>query len=357
MKLLLLLLFLSNSVFATTNNLLDIYYPAGTYYLSDTLVVPALPFPNNPVLGDKGNYHIHGDGITRTKLIWTNSNVGLDLTSPLGWGFEGVVIENLSLIGPGLNYSNISTGLILGHTNSFCWSGKNNLIRNCAIINWNIGSIITSQWLPSFDNCIIRSNNIEGLRFVGSHCVNVSNCQLGGGWITPCKIAIGFHPPPNACYGDNAQIVNCLIGPAIHGIFNQELILTSINNHLESCGSYYTLSNSSGLPSTTIIGGYTLDYAVPYTNEFIGQVLMDTESSSRTIFENCQFTSGFWPARPVFNVIGTQYKAPTYIGPIGYLSGVFNTNISVKLYPIGYHPYLWNRKPNNNLILRNINSQ
>jgi len=321
-----------------------LYLPAGTYILSSTLSFPPTDFPLvDPALGNNAGFRITGAGMSATKLVWPSLGSGIGLALTNSWGYEGITIEDLALFGPLMTTSdpaNSSIGLAIGQPGpDLAWSGFNNTVRNCGLIGWGYGAAVTNQWGIVFDNCVARSNSIEGLRFAGSHGVSVQNCQIGGGWDTACGIGVGFHPPMNLGYGDNAQIVNSFIGPCTNGIVNSELNLVSLNNHLERCGSYYTLQNSIGTPSTTIIGGYTLDSEQPWNNGFASQVLMDPPSAARTIFQNCQFTTSFWPGRPIFNVTndGSGYAMPTYIGS-GTVPGLWDTASNVTIYPFGAVP-------------------
>jgi len=63
---------------------------------------------------------------------------------------------------------------------------------------------------------------------------------------------------------------------------------------------------------------------------------LDPPSAARTVFQNCQFTSGLISPRPVFNVIndGSGYALPTLLGP-GTLAGLWGTASNVTLYPSG----------------------
>jgi hypothetical protein len=320
-----------------------LYLPSGTYMVFGTLSMPPTSFPNDPVLGINSGYRLSGAGLSATKLVWPSlvSGIGLALTNIVG--YMGVTIEDLTLVGPLMSAwdpANSSIGMAIGKSGAETgWSGWNNTVRNCGLIGWGYGAAVTNQWGIVFDNCVVRSNCIEGLRFAGSHDVSVQNSHIGGGWSTACGIGVGFHPPMNLGYGDNGQIMNCLISNCTNGIVNNELALLSLNTHLEACGSYYTLLNALGNPSTTIIGGYTLDYNVPWTNGFAAQILMDPPSAARTVLQNCQLTSNHFPPRPIFNVIndGSGYAVPTYIGA-GALAGLWNTTSNVTLYPFGAVP-------------------
>jgi hypothetical protein len=332
-----------NALAAMPATNVSLYLPPGTYIVSDTLSVPPTSFPQYAVLGNNSGYSISGAGLSATKLVWPSLVNGIGLALTNSWGYEGITIEDLALIGPLMSTwdsANDSIGLAIGKSGADnTWSGFNNAVRNCGLIGWGYGAAVTNQWGIVFDNCVVRSNCLEGLRFAGSHGVLVENCRIGGGWFTACGIGVGFHPPMNGGFGDNAQIMNCFFGPCTNGILNSELNLVSLNNHLEQCGSYYTLQNSMGTPSTTIIGGYTLDFESPWNEGFEAQVLMDPPSASRTLMQNCQFTSSFFPARPIFNVSndGSGYTMPTYLGP-GTLTGLWNTSSNVTLYPFGAAP-------------------
>jgi hypothetical protein len=326
---------------ASASNLM-LYFPPGIYKLLGTLSLPTTRFPQDPVLGNNSGYRLSGGGLSATKLVWPSisNGIGLALTNVDG-GYEGVIIEDLTLVGPLMSMwdaANTSIGLAIGKYGADTgWSGFNNTVRNCGLIGWAFGAAVTNQWTIVFDNCVVKSNRLEGLRFAGSHGVSVQNCRIGGGWSTACGIGVGFHPPMNAGYGDNAQIVNCMIGPCTNGIVNSELNLVSLNNNLEQCGSYYTLLSTGRVaPATTIIGGYTLDYEVPWTKGFAAQMLMDSSSAANTILENPWFTSSFYPSRKIFKVTndGSGYAMPIYIGP-GSLPGLWNSVSNVTLFPFG----------------------
>jgi len=322
---------------------LTLYVPPGTYLLNGTLSLPPGTFPPAPVLGINSGWRISGGGMAATKLVWPKlaNGIGLALTNVAG--YEGVIIEDLELIGPlmtGWNPADTSIGLAIGMYGPVAsWSGFNNTVRNCALLGWGYGAAATNQWGLVIDNCIVASNNFEGLRFVGTHDASVQNCRIWGGWTTACGIGVGFHPPLNAGYGDNAQIVNCLIGYCTNGIFNQELNLVSLNNHLEGCGSYYTLVSpppGASAPGTTIIGGYTLDFSMPWTNGFAAQMLLDAPSAKLTMVQNCWLTGGALPWRPFYNVtnLNSTFALPTYVGNY-YFPGLWNTTSNVVSYPLG----------------------
>jgi len=294
----------------------------GLYVLDSPLRVPPTLWPNNPVLGLNSGIHIKGDGMASTQLYWPASAAGLLLTNG---SYEGVTIEDLTLIGPMTNSASI--GLIVGvYSSNSCFAGQNNAVRNCAFMGWGTGAACTNQWTLTFDNCVVVSNTIEGLRFAACHGVNVNSCRIMGGWTWACGTGVGFHAPLNWCFGDNAQIQNCLIGRCTNGILNSELNLLSSNNHLETCGSYYTLVSSTvigaGSPFTTIIGGYTLDQGASlWTNGFAAQVLMDVGSAQHTYVIGCAFNGGWLPPnmRPAFNVtnIAATSVSPTVVGSGG----------------------------------------
>jgi hypothetical protein len=323
-----------------------LYLPAGTYRLTRPLHLPTLDFPTDPVAGIDTGWRIAGAGRTATRLFWPGLRNGIGLALTNGVGYEGVTIEDLAILGPQMtswDTGDRSIGLALGaYTETGAWSGYNNMVRNCTILGWGVGATATNQWELVFDNCTVASNHLEGLRFVGSHNVSVQNCRIFGGWDTACGIGIGFHPPLNAGFGDNAQILNCFIMNCTNGILNQELNLTSLNNHLEACSSYYTLvSPWFGIPppATTIIGGYTLDWRVPTTNGFPAQMLIDGPSAPLTVIINTWFTGGNLPWRPVFNVtnIVPPVTVPIYLGP-GSLSGLWNSVSNITVYPAGSPP-------------------
>jgi hypothetical protein len=315
-----------------------LYLPPGTYRLSSILTLPSSVFPQDPVLGLNTGWRISGAGLSQTRLFWPSLGNGIGLALTNGSGYEAVTLEDFSLIGPLMTAwdpANTSIGLALGTYSAVQgWSGQNNVIRNCGIIGWGYGVASTNQWGLVVDNCVIASNNWEGLRFVGTHLVSVQNCRIRGGWSTACGIGIGFHPPLNWGYGDNAQILNTLIGYCTNGIFNQELNLVSVNTHLEACGSYYTLISPTVLgtaaPATTIIGGYTLDYGLAWTNGFAGQMLMDARAAQSTFIQNSWFTGG---PRPAFNVtnLDSTFALPTYSGGY-YFAGLWNTTSNVVLF-------------------------
>jgi hypothetical protein len=324
---------------------LTLYFPPGTYKLTSTLSVPPTISPPDPVLGGNSGYRLSGGGLSATKLVWPTigNGIGLALTN-VGPGYEGVTIEDLTLIGPLMtawDQANTSIGIAFGkYGPDTSWSGFNNTVRNCGIIGWAYGAAVTNQWIIVFDNCTVASNNLEGLRFVGSHNVSVQNCKIGGDWFEACGIGIGFHPPMNNGYGDNAQIMNCLIGPCTNGIVNNELNLLSLNNHLERCGSFYTLLKApSGAPMTTIIGGYTLDYGDPWSAGFAGQINMDSACAAVTILANPSLYSTYQPARPMISITddGSGFGVPTYLGP-GTLTGLWGGVSNLTVYSFGFSP-------------------
>jgi hypothetical protein len=313
-----------------------LYFPPGTYRITQTLTVPPNRYPPGGALAISSGYRLSGGGLSATKLVWSSigNGIGLAFTDPAG--YEGLTMEDLTLVGPLMTTSdpaNVSIGLAMGAYDpyDYGWSGFNNTVRNCALMGWGYGAAVTNQWTIVFDNCAVLSNTIEGLRFVGSHGVSVQNCRIGS-WNTTCGTGVGFHPPINNGYGDNAQIINCMFDRCTNGIVNNELNLLCLNNHLESCGSYYTLLTAPSLsPSTTIIGGYTLDDPTPWTNVFAGQILMDAGSAAYTVVQNCSFYS-YNVTRPVFNVLddGSGYTMPTFLGG-GTLDGLWNTVSHVTL--------------------------
>jgi hypothetical protein len=325
----------------------NFYLPPGTYKITSTLKVPPNSFPINQVLGFNTGWRISGSGMTSTRLYWPNLNNGIGLAMTNGIGHEGVSIKDLTLVGPLMNSWNSadkSIGLCIGaYTEVGSWSGGNNVIENCALMGWGYGATATNQWGLVFDNCVVASNNYEGLRFAGSHLVSVQNCRVRGGYATACGIGIGFHPPLNWGYGDNAQIMNTFIFQCTNGILNQELNLVALNTHLEACGSYFTLVSptqiGAGPPATTIVGGYTLDWPTPWTNGFAAQMLLDPGSARLTLVQNCWFTGGANP-RPLFNVTNSNpalFTLPTYLGRF-YFNGLWNTTSNVVVYPLGTNP-------------------
>lgn len=319
----------------------------GEYHLNRTLSLPTVGGPQNPVLFWHAGIKIRGAGMSQTKLIFDVTNsIGLALTGSAG--YEGVTIEDLCLIGPGLARHDLqdqSIGLAIGSPQSLCFCGRQNAIRNCAIIGWAYGSCVTNQWGLVFENCIVSSNTIEGLRFVGTHGSSVQNCRVTGGWSTACGIGIGYHPPPNNCYGDNAQIVNSIILNCTNGVWNSELNLTCLNVHLESCGSYYSLYTWASF--NTLIGGYTLDnnFWYPWTNGFAAQIQCDSTAARQLIIENVDITGAEVP-RYAFAVRpdGSPMAVPTMIGN-GKLLGLYGAS-KTTVYPLGTTHWPWQSPAN-----------
>ena len=329
---------------ASASNM-TLYIPPGTYLLSNTLVLPPSSFPHNPVLGMDLGWQITGAGMSATRLYWPaiGNGMGLALTNLVG--HAGVSIQNLTLVGPLMgswNSANTSIGLALGKFGADTgFSGWNNVVQNCGILGWGYGAAATNQWGLVFDNCLVGSNNFEGLRFAGSHDVSVQNCRITGGWNTACGIGVGFHPPLNYGYGDNAQVMNTFIANCTNGIFNQELNLLALNTHLESCGSYFTLvwigDPNVSAPATTIVGGYILDWGVPWTNGFAGLMLMDGPSAQQTLIQNCWLNSDTHPWRALFNVTNQNNSPVMLPGYWGYgsLTGLWNTTSNVVVNSLG----------------------
>lgn len=316
---------------------------AGDYHLSAPLYWPSIGGPNNPVLLSHAGGRLSGAGMSETRLIWTCTNSsGLSLTSPIG--FEGITISDLCLVGPVMtrrDTNDTSIGLAIGRAESVCYSGQHCTVRNVAIIGWGYGACVTNQWGICFDNCVVRSNTIEGIRFAGTHFGRVVNCEVGGGWSWPVGIGIGYHRPPNNCFGDNAEIQSTILGPCVVGIYNNELNLVCESVHLEQCGCYYQLLTWASC--TTIVGGYTLDYAQPWTNGFDAQILMDSSAARQTVIQNVWLTSSANPPRLVFAVTpdASAFALPTYIGQ-GSLKGRYGGTPET-VYPLGTHHRFWQK--------------
>jgi hypothetical protein len=320
---------------------------AGEYHLSAPLYWPSVGGPNNPVLMSHAGGRISGAGMGETRLVWTCTNsAGLSVTSPIG--FQGLTIEDLCLIGPVMtrqDTNDTSIGLPIGRADGLCFSGENLTVRNVAILGWGMGMAVTNVWGILVDGCVVRSNTIEGIRFAGTHGAHVQNCQVGGGWAWPVGIGIGFHPPPNACYGDNGEIQSCILGPCTVGVHNNELNLVCENVHLERCGVYYRLLTWAS--ATTIIGGYTLDCQSHYwwTNGYDSQILMDSSAARQTVIQQTWLTSGLNPPRLVFAVTpdASAFALPTYIG-MGTLKGRYGGTPET-VYPLVTRHRFWQSTP------------
>ena len=176
-------------------------------------------------------------------------------------------------------------------------------------------------------NCMVVSNYLEGLHFSGSHGVSVQDTWICGAWgdgRMATGNGIGFHVPPDAGYGDNAEVLNCQISYCTTSAFNEELMLKIFGGNWEDCGCYLNLG---GVSLNTVKGLYVLDQPHDWNSGFAALVRIDNADapvSERTSFENCYLSGN--AGRRAFSVLDSTpssgFLLPHLIGGGGAVGAV-----------------------------------
>lgn len=261
---------------ASLSGVRTVYFPPGTYRLTNTVVVVPSGSRGAGAAGgyapSKSTVELSGAGMAVSVLQFAVTN-GIGVNASGGAeAFMGVKVSDLGIWGPGsavlMDAGVNSVGVVVG-------TGANNgsqdlRVSRVMFYGWGTGLAVSNLWGGDIEQCTFLANKYYGALNSQAHAISYRECHFNGSHGEPYWTGSGLAflgVEDNMAWGDNALAENCRFFSCTNAIENGELNLTVMNANVEGCARQLYMwasitdymagqaSQSMHHPSTTWIGG------------------------------------------------------------------------------------------------------